>query len=378
MAYDYLTPKWNNKNTQPAEIQTPNSQGTDLQQNVQQNSQIMQPNISNVTQPSTTQPNTTNPNQQQVTTPNTTVSKTPTNNVPQLGTTNQVNTQQMVQPSGSSIAVRQASDFNDTTVQSYWNEYQNGVNINDYQAQINALTAIDNYRATKGLKPIYTSSVLELNNQRNKKIENQIKDYDNEIAYAMSMGDYETAQQLGQQLQDYKKMVNYQTPEMDNEYTYMKQLEYKSRWDSSINSIVQQLLTAQFTYNPNDDEALMKAQQYASNVVYESMNSKGILDSTMTAQMVTKTVNELIPVYQKMAKEEFYENIERLQTMANFIIKLDDRDYSRWGDEVTRQLQKYEAKRKVISDEWDRVNTMGYVDNTASILLGVAPRYIVA
>ena len=121
----------------------------------------------------------------------------------------------------------------------------------------------------------------------------------------------------------------------------------------------------------------MKAQQYATNVVYESMNAKGILDSTMTAQMVTKTVNELIPVYQKMAKEEFYENIERLQTMANFIIKLDDRDYSRWSDEVSRQLQAYEAKRKVISDEWDRVNQMGYVDNTASVLLGVAPRYIV-
>lgn len=377
MAYDYLSPKWNNTNVQPAEIQTPNSQGTELQQNVQQNSQIMQPNISNVTQPSTTQPNTTNTSQQQVTTQNTTMPKVSTDNVPQLSTTNQVNNQQIVQPSGSSIAVRQAADFNDATVQSYWNEYQNGVNINDYQAQINALTAIDNYRATKGLKPIYTSNIYELTNQRTKKIENQIKDYDDEISYAMSMGDYETAQQLGQQLQDYKKMVNYQ-PTMDNAYTYLINVRYKSNWDNVINSITQQLLTAQFTYNPSDDQALMKAQQYASNVVYESMNAKGILDSTMTAQMVTKTVNELIPVYQKMAKEEFYENIERLQTMANFIIKLDDRDYSRWNDELTRQLQVYQAKRDEIDYQWKRVNQMGYVDNEASILLGVAPRYIVA
>lgn len=376
MAYDYFATSW--YRNQPAAIETPNSPTTELNQTVQQNNQVMQPALSQPNTQSTTQPS--------------------NNNIIQRDTKDQVqpSTQQnqqvqpiqpiqptvsqptIVQPSGSSVAVRQAADFNDATVQSYWNEYQNGVNINDYQAQINALTAIDNYRATKGLKPIYTSSVLELNNQRTKKIENQIKDYDDEISFAMSMGDYETAQQLGQQLQDYKKMVNYQTPEMDNEYTYMKQLEYKSRWYNTINSIVQQLLTAQFTYNPSDDEALMKAQQYATNVVYESMNAKGILDSTMTAQMVTKTVNELIPVYQKMAKEEFYENIERLQTMANFIIKLDDRDYSRWGDEVTRQLQTYEAKRKVVSDEWDRVNEMGYVDNTASLILGVAPRYFVA
>lgn len=366
MKYDYLTPKFNQQ--QPAEIQTPNSQGTELNQSIQQSNQVIQPAL---LQPST-----------QSTTPQATP-----NNAIQRDTKDQVqpNTQQnqqiqpvqptasqstIVQPSGSSIAVRQAADFNDATVQSYWNEYQNGVNINDYQAQINALTAIDNYRATKGLKPIYTSNIYELTNQRTKKIENAVKDYENDIALAYNSGDYAMAQQIGQQLEDYKKMVNYQ-PTIDNAANYLNVVRYKSNWDNAINNIVQQLLTAQFTYNPSDDQALMKAQQYASNVVYESMNAKGILDSTMTTQMVTKTVNDLIPVYQKMAKEEFYENIERLQTMANFIIKLDDRDYSRWQDEVTMQLQRYEAKRKAISDEWDRVNTMGYVDNTASILLGV-------
>lgn len=273
--------------------------------------------------------------------------------------------------SNSSIPVKRYTDLDDNTVREYLKDYDYGVSINDYQAQINALTAIDNYRATKGLKPIYAGNIYELTNQRTKKIESKIRDYEDEISIAMNMGDDETAQQLIQQLNDYKKMVDYQ-PTMDNAATFLQGVQYKSNWDNAINGIVQQLLTAQFTYNPSDDQALLKAQQYATNVVYESMNAKGILDSTMTAQMVTKTVNELIPVYQKMAKEEFYENIERLQTMANFIIKLDDRDYSRWQDEVARQLEVYQAKRDEISYQWDRVNTMGYVDNEASIILGVA------
>lgn len=367
MRYDYLTPQFNQQ--QPAEIQTPNSQGTDLQQNVQMNNAVTQPAI---TQPVNT--NSNRPTEQMQS--NTGSGQVSDENVMQPATTqNQVqstmNQQNIVQPSSSSITVKRATDLNDTTVQSYLNDYQNGVNINDYQAQINALTAIDNYRTSKGLQPIYKANVLELNNQRNQKIDNQIKDFENDLALAYSSGNYDIAQQIGQQLEDYKKMVNYQTPTFDNEETYLNNVRYKSDWDSYINKLALDLYNARFTYNPSDDEALMKAQQYASNVVYESMNAKGILDSTMTAQMVTKTVNDLIPVYQKMAKEEFYENVERLQTMANFIIKLDDRDYSRWQDEVTMQLQRYEAKKKAISDEWDRVNKMGYVDNTASILLGV-------
>lgn len=282
----------------------------------------------------------------------------------------------ITQPSGSTVAVMRPTDLYDNTVQGYLDNYNKGVEINDYQAQINALNAIDSYRATKGLKPIYTANIYELTNQRTQKIENAIRDFENDIAYSMDIGDYEAARIIGQQMEDYKKMVNYKST-METAADFLQRVEYQSNWDNTINEIVGQLLTAQFTYDPSNDQALIQAQRYATNVAYESMNAKGILDSTMTAQIVTKTVNELIPVYQKMAKQEFNENIERLQTMANFIIKLDDRDYSRWQDEVTRQLQVYQAKRDETDYQWNRVNTLGYVDNEASIILGVAPRYFV-
>ena len=258
MAYDYLTMK----NKQPAEIQTPNSQSTELQQNTQMNNQITQsalPKMQGTTQSAlqqVTQPIATQSTQNNVIQRDNQVTTQPSTQTNQQVQPVQSTVSQIVQPSSSSIAVRQAADFNDATVQSYWNEYQNGANINDYQAQINALTAIDNYRATKGLKPIYTANILELNNQRTQKINNQIKDYDDEIAFAMSMGDYETAEQLGRQLQDYRKMVNYQAPEIDNAYTYLQKAKYQSQWDGYINDLVLQLYNARFTYNPRRRSSL--------------------------------------------------------------------------------------------------------------------------
>ena len=192
------------------------------------------------------------------------------------------------------------------------------------------------------------------------------------MASATYSGDEVLAQQIGQQMEAYKRSVNYQET-LDNASNYLANVEYKSVYDTTINDIVNELLTSRFTYDPSDDKALLKAQQYATNSVYESMNAKGILDSTMTAQIVTNTVNELIPVYEKMSKEEFYNNIERLQSMANLVINLDDRQYQRWQDNVQNKLDYYSAKKDEINYQWDRVNKLGYVDNEASIVLGVAP-----
>ena len=257
-------------------------------------------------------------------------------------------------------------------MQGYLNEYNKGKEINDYQAQINALNAIDQYRTSQGYAPIYTSNVYELMNQRTEKIKNAIREYETDMASATYSGDEVLAQQIGQQMEAYKRSVNYQET-LDNASNYLANIEYKSVYDTTINDIVNELLTSRFTYDPSDDKALLKAQQYATNSVYESMNAKGILDSTMTAQIVTNTVNELIPVYEKMSKEEFYNNIERLQSMANLVINLDDRQYQRWQDNVQNKLDYYSAKKDEINYQWDRVNKLGYVDNEASIVLGVAP-----
>lgn len=365
-----------------AEMQTPDAPSTELQNQTQMNKVYVAPEAQNyatsgkVTQAGYQNADTTRRLQNWDT--ETTRNK--------MNNTNQSNTQvttptevsnvnnQTVQPiqNQSNIAVKIPSDLYDQTVQGYLNEYNKGKEINDYQAQINALNAIDQYRTSQGYAPIYTSNVYELMNQRTEKIKNAIREYETDMASATYSGDEVLAQQIGQQMEAYKRSVNYQET-LDNASNYLANIEYKSVYDTTINDIVNELLTSRFTYDPSDDKALLKAQQYATNSVYESMNAKGILDSTMTAQIVTNTVNELIPVYEKMSKEEFYNNIERLQSMANLVINLDDRQYQRWQDNVQNKLDYYSAKKDEINYQWDRVNKLGYVDNEASIVLGVAP-----
>lgn len=365
-----------------AEMQTPDAPSTELQNQTQMNKVYVAPEAQNyatsgkVTQAGYQNADTTRRLQNWDT--ETTRNK--------MNNTNQSNTQvttpteisnvnnQTVQPiqNQSNIAVKIPSDLYDQTVQGYLNEYNKGKEINDYQAQINALNAIDQYRTSQGYAPIYTSNVYELMNQRTEKIKNAIREYETDMASATYSGDEVLAQQIGQQMEAYKRSVNYQET-LDNASNYLANIEYKSVYDTTINDIINELLTSRFTYDPSDDKALLKAQQYATNSIYESMNAKGILDSTMTAQIVTNTVNELIPVYEKMSKEEFYNNIERLQSMANLVINLDDRQYQRWQDNVQNKLDYYSAKKDEINYQWDRVNKLGYVDNEASIVLGVAP-----
>lgn len=367
----------NQKITNSAEMQTPNTVNTEVQETVQANNPWWKIGTTQPTETTTVQ--TTTPTTQQTTqsvqanqgTTQPTQEYVNTYNVTQQEASAKAQAVEPVQ-NQSNTAVKVPTDLYDQTVQNYLQDYYNGQNINDYQAQINALNAIDNYRVSQGYSKIYTTNVYELTNQRVAKIKNQIRDYETDMATAIADGDEELAQEIGRQMEEYKKMVNY-TDTIDNSATFLQDLEYQSTYDTVINDIVNELLTAQFTYDPSDDEALLKAQRYATNTVYESMNSKGILDSTMTSAIVTKTVNELLPVYEKMAKEEFYENIERLQTMANFVINLDNNQYERWANQVQLKLDYYEAKKSEISYQWERVENLGYVDNEASIVLGVAP-----
>lgn len=350
-------------------LQQPNTTGTDVQANLKT---VVQPQAYNYAQTGVstkaTQP--TQPTQQ---TASTTIKPT---TVDTGATQNSVQNNQYV-PAQNDVVARIPSDFTDNTVQGYINAYQRGVNANDYQAQINALTALDQYRIDNGYAPIYNNTILELNNKRNIKIDKNINDLDSQIAAAYNSGDYELAQQLGQQLLDYKKMTNYDDTrdryDPRDAANYIRNNEYRSNYDSIINGIVSELLTARFTYNPAEDEALIKAQQYAANTVYESMNARGILNSSMTAQIVTATIANLQPTYEKMAREEFYENLNRLQTMASFVIDLDDRQYKRWVENTERNLQYYSILKDEVDYYWDRVNQMGYADNRASIVLGIAP-----
>lgn len=360
-----------------AEVQTPNTKYTEVGMTTQVNKAptgTANPTIGE-TQSSTAnnsivkvQPSTFSQGAKNNTTTNTTQN---TQNQQVSQQENQQVTTPTENQANTSIVVPASTDLNDETVQKYLNDYQTGIQNNNYQAQINALSAIDTYRTQNGLEAKYTQTIYELNNQRNQKIQSAIKEYENQIANAVYNGDYSTAQEIGQQLEAYKKSVNYQD-NVGNSATYLKDIEYKNTYDEVINGIVSNLLTMRFTYDPSDDEALLKAQEYATNTALEKMNSKGILDSTMTAQIVTATVANLETEYQQMAKEEFYANIERMQSMANFIIGLEETQYDRWLQNVQLNLEYYSALQEEQEYQWKRVENLGYVDNEASLVLGVS------
>ena len=151
--------------------------------------------------------------------------------------------------------------------------------------------------------------------------------------------------------------------------------EYKSQYASAINQLANQILNMRFSYNPNEDDLLKQAAKYTTQNTFEGMNAKGILNSSLTAERVTKVVGELIPTYEKMAREEFESNFNMLMNTAQFIMNLDDSQYQKWQNDREMQWAKQEAeynkKQNAIKNAWERVDELGYVDNEASIILGV-------
>lgn len=81
--------------------------------------------------------------------------------------------------------------------------------------------------------------------------------------------------------------------------------EYKSQYAGAVNQLANQILNMRFSYNPNEDDLLQQAAKYTTQNTFESMNNKGILNSSLTAERVARVVGELIPTYEKMARDEF-------------------------------------------------------------------------
>ena len=151
--------------------------------------------------------------------------------------------------------------------------------------------------------------------------------------------------------------------------------QYQSNYSNAINQIANSILNMRFSYNPNEDDLLKAASQYVTQNTFESMNSKGILNSSMTAERVAQVVGKLIPEYEKMAREEFDASFSRMMNVANLIMNMDEREFRYWQDARDQRWkeeeQEYQRKQDALKNAWQRVDELGYVDNNASIVLGV-------
>jgi hypothetical protein len=152
--------------------------------------------------------------------------------------------------------------------------------------------------------------------------------------------------------------------------------QYQSAYADTINTLVENILNARFEYNPEEDELLQLATKYATNSTLETMNSRGILNSSMTGERIAKVISDLTYQYQELAKDEFNEEFNRMITVANLLMSLDETEYQRYIDNRDYQYQlkqdEYQKELDAISQAWERVDNLGYVDNEASQILGLA------
>ena len=155
--------------------------------------------------------------------------------------------------------------------------------------------------------------------------------------------------------------------------------QYQSAYADTINSLISEMLTQSvngFEYDPTNDNALKVATEYAANSTLQSLAGSGVLNSSATAERVARIVSSLIPEYEKLAYTRWTDYLGRLADTANLVMNYDSQQFQYWKDAKDREFEEKEFEYKKAQDElentWKRVDELGYVDNKASAILGVA------
>lgn len=254
-------------------------------------------------------------------------------------------------------------------------DYEYMVATNNLKGQIDALT-----KRSQMTGEDFSAVINDLNQQRNKKILAQDDAYGQAITQAFVNGDYQAVAQLQQEQADWRNKVGFGEAQQV-EYQARKddiQVQYVDAYRTGLNDINNALINTfgqflNFQYNPNTDMALQVAQGYAVGAVKEQMNHTGMYYSSMTQSAITRAVAELVPVYEKMAKDEMKQNIQMLMSLGNYLMDLEQTQFNMWKGQIDVQLELNQEKRREYQAAMDRANAWGYVSNEDSVILGVAP-----
>ena len=312
-----------------------------------------------------------------------TVSETATANKPNtnmqtaigsLGTTNNNTATSGTAVSSPATNSPQTNAQAQDPVQKYITDYSTALANQDLNGQINALIELDKYAVSQGGAPQYSEVIGNLQKQNTEQVTNTVNEYANQIAEATRTGNTALAEGLKQELASFKQENDYASV-LQNRQAEIE-TEYSFAYMQGINDITNGILSLlgqynNFQYDPYSDPALQMAQGYATSAIKEQMNSTGMYYSSMTQSAITRAINELIPVYEQMAKEEILENINLLQSTASYLLNLEKSQFDMWASQIEMQILKNQEKRAEIKHAWDRVNNLGYVDNEASLILGV-------
>lgn len=154
--------------------------------------------------------------------------------------------------------------------------------------------------------------------------------------------------------------------------------QYQSAYADTINGLISEMLTQMndgFQYNPQDDEELQVATEYAANSTLQSLAGSGVLNSSATAERVARIVSELIPQYEEKAHDRWIEYLGQLADTAQIVMNYDSQQFEYWKDAKDREFKEkefaYQKQQDALENAWKRVDELGYVDNEASTVLGV-------
>lgn len=155
--------------------------------------------------------------------------------------------------------------------------------------------------------------------------------------------------------------------------------QYQSAYADTINGLISEMLTQMkngFSYDPNQDNSLKAATEYAANSTLQSLAGSGVLNSSATAERVAKIVSDLIPTYEEKAHSRWTEYLGQLADTAQVVMNYDNQQFNYWKDAKDREFEnkkfEYEKQQNALTNAWKRVDELGYVDNEASTILGVA------
>ena len=155
--------------------------------------------------------------------------------------------------------------------------------------------------------------------------------------------------------------------------------QYQSAYADTVNSLISEMLTQMkngFSYDPNQDNSLKAATEYAANSTLQSLAGSGVLNSSATAERVAKIVSDLIPTYEEKAHNRWTEYLGQLADTAQIVMNYDNQQFNYWKDAKDREFEnkkfEYEKQQNALTNAWKRVDELGYVDNEASTILGVA------
>lgn len=252
-------------------------------------------------------------------------------------------------------------------------DYEYMVATGNLKGQIDKLTQISQMTGVD-----YSNTINDLWNQRSQKIKSEDSAYAQAIAEARQSGNEPLAQELTLKQQMYRDSVGY-FDQMGRDFVNQKdtlQIDYETTYMQGISDITNGIMSQlnnliNFQYNPQMDLNLQVAQGYAVGAVKEQMNHTGMYYSSMTQSAIARAVAELVPVYEKMAREEIKDNISLLQNVGNYLMNLENMQLSIWEAQLTMKFKANAERRAEINQAIENANARGYYTNEEAILLGV-------